>query len=403
MIPTRIVALALTLSALALAGCTRREADDPRRVVVDAYADLVLATYEDTVQAARELDSAVDALLASPSEASLDAAREKWKAARVSYSYSEAFRFYSGPIDGDGGPEGQLNGWPLDENHIDAVSADAYNAAPGANIIGNPAAFPQITPELVAAQNEDGGEKNIASGYHAIEFLLWGQDLNDPPQSAGRRPFSDFVSDGDANGVNARRGQYLKAATTLLVRDLESLLPAWRKAADGEQNYRAALVSGDVYTGLKRMFTGMAALAEVEMAGERMNVPLLSGDQEEEQSCFSDTTAADLRANAAGIEHVYFARYTRPNGTTVSGPSLADLVQAADPRIAEEMKARLARTREALAALQDPFDREIQPDNAEGRARVQAAIDALRSQSLSLGRAANSLKVFLSDLEGLGD
>lgn len=401
--PIRIVTLALTLVALVLAGCARREADDPRRGVVDAYADLVLATYEDAVQAARELERAVDALLAEPSEASLTVAREKWQAARAPYDHSEAFRFYSGPIDGDGGPEGQLNGWPLDENHIDAVRADTYNAAPGANIIGNPQAYPEITPELIAAQNEDGGEKNIASGYHAIEFMLWGQDLNDPAHSAGNRPYTDFVSDGNPDSANARRGKYLKAATTLLVRDLESLLPAWRKPAAGEQNYRSNLVSGDVYTALKRMFTGMAALSEVEMAGERMNVPLLSGDQEEEQSCFSDTTAADLRANAEGIEHVYFARYTRLDGTRISGPSLADLVKAADPRMADEMAARLTRTREALAALQDPFDREIQPDNTAGRARVQAAIDALRAQSLSLGRAANSLGIFLSDLEGLGD
>jgi putative iron-regulated protein len=398
----RIVTLALTLTALVLSGCAQREPDDPRRPVLDAYADLVLATYEDALQAAQDLDRAVDALLANPSEETLQAAREKWKAARIPYGYSEAFRFYAGPIDGDGGPEGQLNGWPLDENHIDAVS-DAYNAAPGANIIGNPDAFPEITPELVAAQNEEGGEKNIASGYHAIEFLLWGQDLNDPPESAGQRPYTDFVSDGDPRSVNARRGQYLKAATTLLLRDLESLLPEWRKPPSGAENYRSRMVSGDVYTGLKRMFTGIAALAEVEMASERMNVPLLSGDQEEEQSCFSDTTAADLRANAAGIEHVYFGRYTRLDGTVVSGPSLADLVQAADPRVAEEVNARLERVRETLAAIRDPFDREIQPDNAEGRARVQEGIDALRALSLSLGRAANSLKIFLSDLEGLGD
>lgn len=162
-------------------------------------------------------------------------------------------------------------------------------------------------------------------------------------------------------------------------------------------------MSGDVYTGLKRMFTGIAALAEVEMAGERLNVPLLSSDQEEEQSCFSDTTADDLRANAAGIEHVYFARYERRDGTVVTGPSLADLVREADPRMAEEMEARIARTLEALAALRTPFDREILESNEAGRERVQAAIDALRAEALSFSRAARALKIFLSDLQGLGD
>ncbi|HKE92960.1 MAG TPA: imelysin family protein [Povalibacter sp.] len=401
----RIAAPAILVSLYMCAGCTRQPPDDPRRPVVETYAAIVLATYEDTLTATRALDQAVDDLLAHPSEQTLQVARERWRAARVPYGYSEAFRFYAGPIDGAGGPEPQINGWPLDENHIDAVQLDTYNAAPGRNIIGNPQDFPAITPELVAAQNEAGGEKNIASGWHAIEFLLWGQDRNDPPDSAGQRPYTDFVAHGDpATDVAARRGQYLKAATTLLIRDLEGLVSAWTPAAKGAPpTYRSKLVGGDVYTGLKHMLTGMAALSEVEMAGERMNVPLLSGDQEEEQSCFSDTTADDLRVNSQGIEHVYYARYTRPSGEVVTGPSLADLVKKADPRVAEEMEARLTRTRETLTAIRNPYDREILPDNKDGRARVQAGVDALHAQALSFGRAANSMQIFLSDLEGLGD
>jgi putative iron-regulated protein len=385
---------------LSIAGCSSKAPEDARRAVIETYADIVFATYEDSIHSAKALDAAVDELITNPNQQTLAAAREKWRASRIPYSYSEAFRFYAGPIDDDDGPEGQLNGWPLDENHIDAVR-EGYNAAPGANIIGDLHAFPEITSDLIAAQNESGGEKNIASGYHAIEFLLWGQDLNDPPDSAGQRAYTDF--DGSANEVNARRGKYLKAATTLLIDDLERVAEQWRKLPEGQTNYRTTLISGDVPTALKRMFTGMAALAEVEMAGERMNVPLLSSDQEEEQSCFSDTTTFDLRANAAGIEHVYYAKYTRLDGTSVSGSSLAALVKEKDQRIAEEMDARIARTREALQAVGNPFDREIHSDNKEGQARIQAAIDALRAEALSFTRAARSIQIFLSDLQGLGD
>jgi putative iron-regulated protein len=291
----------------------------------------------------------------------------------------------------------------MDENHIDAVNTASYIAAPGLNIVGNKEAFPAITPELIAAQNESGGEKNVASGYHAIEFLLWGQDLNDPPDSAGRRPFTDYVANGDATSVAARRGQYLKATSTLLIRDLDSVVAQWRVPATGMENYRTKLVTGDVYTGLKHMITGMTALAEVEMAGERMNVSLLSGDQEEEQSCFSDTSADDLRHNAQGIENVYLGRYKRADGSVVSGPALVDLVKASDARVAEEMTDRMTRVRETLAAIHDPYDREIQAENAEGKARVQAGIDALRAEAQSFARVALSLKIFLSPIEGSGD
>jgi putative iron-regulated protein len=402
-IRTRYTGVAfVALASLFLSSCTR-QTDDPRRAIIKAYADIVLATYEDTIETARALERAVDELIANPSEATLNAARERWKAARIPYGYSEAFRFYGGPIDDDDGPEGRLNGWPLDENHIDAVRGDLYNAAPGENIVGNASKFPEITAGLVAAQNEAGGEKNIASGYHAIEFLLWGQDFNDPPESTGQRAYTDFVATGEAATTNMRRGQYLKAATTLLIRDLESVAAEWREPENGQTNYRSTLITGDVPTALKRMFTGMAALAEVEMAGERMEVPLLSSDQEEEQSCFSDTTSDDLRANAAGIEHVYYAKYTRLSGTTVSGPSLAELVKAKDSRMAEEMDARIARVRQTMQAIQSPFDREIQAANAEGQARAQAAIEALRAEALSLTRSARSIQIFLSDLQGLGD
>ncbi len=403
MLASALKSAAAALVCLSLAtGCTRTEPKDERVPVLENYANIVLATYEDTIATARELDAAIDELLANPSEQTLNAARERWRAARIPYGHSEAFRFYGGPIDGEDGPEGQLNGWPLDENHIDAVLGDKYNAAPGLNIIGNPERFPEITPELIAEQNEAGGEKNIASGYHAIEFLLWGQDLNDPPESAGQRPYTDFVAQGDpATDVNARRGKYLKAASTLILSDLESVAAQWRTSQ--EPNYRSEFLTRDVYTSLKRMFTGIAALAEVEMAGERMNVPLLSSDQEEEQSCFSDLTAEELRANAVGIESVYFGSYQRLDGSTVSGPSLAELVKAKDARAAEEIEARLARTRQALAEIKNPFDREILPENAEGRARMQAAIDALRAQALSFARGARAIEIFLSDLEGLGD
>jgi putative iron-regulated protein len=399
----RLAGIAAMAALCVFSGCARKAPDDARRPVVENYANLVLATYEDCLSTLRALDTAIDAFLAAPSDATLATARDRWREARIPYSRSEAFRFYAGPIDREGGPEGQINGWPLDENHIDAVVVEKYGAAPGLNIIGDAASFPSITPELIAAQNEAGGEKNIASGYHAIEFLLWGQDFNDPPESAGRRSFQDYVSNGDANSAKARRGAYLKAATTLLIRDVESIVAQWREPAVGTENYRSAFITGDVYTGLKRMLTGIITLAEVEMAGERMNVPLLSGDQEEEQSCFSDTSAEDLRNNAAGIESVYFGRYESPSGKKISGPSLAEAVRAADPRVADEIEARLARTREALEAIRSPFDREIQPDNKEGQARVQAAIDSLHAQTQSFTRVAQALQIFLSPIQSDGD
>jgi putative iron-regulated protein len=70
------------------------------------YADLALAGYQDSLTSATALQQAVAALVANPSDATLQAARDAWKAARVPYQQTEAFRF-GNPIVDDW--EGRVN------------------------------------------------------------------------------------------------------------------------------------------------------------------------------------------------------------------------------------------------------------------------------------------------------
>ena len=191
--------------------------------VIDGYTAIVRAGYDDTLATARALKTAVDAFVAAPSPATLEAARTAWKAAREPYGQTEAFRFYDGPIDDpDTGPEGRINSWPLDEVYIDYVEGNATGG-----IINDPAMFPTLTKQAIADQNAVGGEENISTGYHAIEFLLWGQDMD--PNGPGARPYTDYVTGGAAN--HDRRGQYLKLVAELLVDDLQAVVDAWEPDA----------------------------------------------------------------------------------------------------------------------------------------------------------------------------
>ena len=74
--PLRILGLSLAVLPPGAAHATVGE-------VLDTYADIAHATYEDSLHAARDLQTAVDRLLAEPSAATLDAARRAWRAARV--------------------------------------------------------------------------------------------------------------------------------------------------------------------------------------------------------------------------------------------------------------------------------------------------------------------------------
>lgn len=348
--------------------------------VVAQYATLVHANYDDTLQSARTLRTAVRAFTAKPSEATLAEARKTWLAAREFYGQTEAFRFYGGPIDDEDGPEGQLNAWPMDESYVDRVEGN-----PDAGLI-NDRKF-AITKKNLAAQNERGGEENIATGWHAIEFFLWGQDLSET--GPGDRNFEDFV-DGKAPNADRRR-QYLNVVTDLLIDDLTFLVKAWDPKA--KNNYRATFVKGGQES-LRKMLVGLGSLSRGELAGERLEVALNSQDQEDEHSCFSDNTHRDAVTNALGIQNVWLGEYTRANGTRLKGPSLRDLVAAKDAALAEKTTAQITASVKAAEGIQAPFDREIIGGNdAPGRQRIQKTIDSLTQQSKDLVAAANAIGI----------
>lgn len=335
---------------------------------VATYSRIVLASYEDSLEAAVALDDAIGALLEDPSEEKLQDARDAWRAAREPYLQTETYRFYEGPIDNtEDGPEGLLNAWPLDENFIDYV-ADNDNAG----IINDLDAT--IDAEALIGLNEVGGEKNIATGYHAIEFLLWGQDQDD--DGPGARPYTDFVDGGTAANQDRRR-EYLRVVSALLVENLASLVDAWK---EDEDNYRADFEAEEPEVALDRMLSGMIILSGFETGGERLQTALNTGDQEDEHSCFSDNTDRDMVQDVRGIQNVWLGRYERTDGSTVSGVGIADVVAGTDADLAEQVSDRIAESLELAEALLPPFDQEIMLGNDAGRARVSALIDSLDTQ-----------------------
>ncbi|MBK9441279.1 MAG: iron-regulated protein [Comamonadaceae bacterium] len=348
--------------------------------VVANYATLVHANYQDVHQAALALQSAVDAFLATPSAATQEAAQKAWRAAREAYGQTEAFRFYGGPIDNDNGVEGRMNAWPMDESFVDSVKGK-----PNAGLVNN-TKF-KISAKSLMAQNERGGEENIATGWHAIEFFLWGQDLSET--GPGARSFEDFVV-GKAPNADRRR-LYMKTVMDLLVSDTASLVKAW--APDVKTNYRAKFEKGGKES-IRKMLVGLGSLSRGELAGERLEVALNSQDQEDEHSCFSDNTHRDAATNAKGIQNVWLGSYKRLDGSQVSGPSLKDLTALTDPALADKTTQQIASSVAAAEAIQAPFDREIMgAKDAPGRQRIQKTIASLTQQSKDLVAAASAVGI----------
>ncbi|MCU0761961.1 MAG: iron-regulated protein [Hydrogenophaga sp.] len=369
---------AATVLSLALASGVHAKTPATPATVAAHYATLVHANYSDTLSSAKAMHDAIKAFTAAPSQANLDAARKAWLVAREFYGQTEAFRFYGGPIDDDKGPEGQLNAWPMDESYVDYVEGKKT-----AGLINNRKVA--ITKKSLAAQNEKGGEENVATGWHAIEFLLWGQDLSET--GPGNRGFEDFV-DGKAPNADRRR-QYLNVVTELLIDDLNFLVKAWAPGA--KNNYRAKFEKGGNES-LRKMFVSLGSLSRGELAGERLEVALSSQDQEDEHSCFSDNTHRDAVTNAKGIENVWLGRYVRADGSTLQGPSLRELVAAKDAALAEKTTQQMRSSVQAAEAIPAPFDRAILPGNP-GRAKIEATIQSLTAQSDQIVAAAAAVGI----------
>lgn len=397
--------LALLLTASPSLAATPEE-------VTQHYADMAEAAYQDSLTTAQTLQQAVAALIATPSDATLQAARDAWKAARVPYLQTEAFRF-GNPIVDDW--EGRVNAWPLDEGLIDYTAGGYGNeenqlaalnviATPKFTLSGAEIDASAITPDLIAhtLHEADGIEANVASGYHAIEFLLWGQDLNGTNPGAGTRPWTDFAAGETCTNDHCdRRADYLRSATDLLVADLTEMAGDW----DVNGPARAA-VTANPKKGLLAILTGMGSLSYGELAGERMKLGLMLNDPEEEQDCFSDNTHNSHYYDGLGIRNIYLGTYIRADGSVMTGPALADLVAAIDPAVEAQLKSELDASVAALQAVKaagdagQTYDTLIAPGNADGEALIMAAVSALVTQTASIDRAVTALGLSKITFEG---
>jgi len=385
-----------------------------KAAVLDTYADIALAKYQDSLTTAQTLKAAVDTLVATPSAEALQAAKTAWLAARVPYQQTEVYRFGNAIVDDW---EGKVNAWPLDEGLIDYVDA-AYGGATdeneyaGLNVIANPSFTlsgetidaAEITPALLEGQlhEADDVESNVATGYHAVEFMLWGQDLNGHGAGAGNRPWTDYAAGDACTGGNCdRRGDYLTAATDLLISDLEWMVAQWQESGEARTQLTA-----DEDAGISTILTGMGSLSYGETAGERMRLGVMLNDPEEEHSCFADNTHNDHFYNAVGIRNVYMGSYTRVDGTVVSGTSLSSLVAEADPAVDAELQAKLTTsvlemTEMKIAAEAGfAYDAMLERGNARGEALILGAVDALVDQTRSIERAVAALGVDAIEIEG---
>ncbi len=380
--------------------------------VVNNYVNIAYAKYNDSLNTAKDLLVSINLFLEKPNEKTHADAKATWLKSRVPYQQTEVYRFGNEIVDNW---EGKVNSWPLDEGMIDYVDAtyiSGENDYAVLNIIANPILKIDgniidstiITKELLTNSLHElsGNEANVATGYHAIEFLLWGQDLNGSGPGAGKRSFNDYSLTNCKNNNCDRRRMYLKVVTELLVYDLEEIVEAW--GPNGEA--RKKIENEQLSNAIKIIITGMGSLSYGELAGERMKLGLMLHDPEEEHDCFSDNTHNSHYYNALGIQNTYLGRYITSDGSKVSGSSLSSLVADKDKELDKRMKSALKNTMTKMAIINNmaengqSYDQLISEGNIKGNKIIQEAINSLINQTKYIEEVAIALNLNKFSIEG---
>ena len=398
----------LSLSLVGMLACSQPPKPPAlEEAIIENYADIAFAIYDDSLTQATLLGQAIDSLVATPNAETLRSARQAWIDTREPYMQSEAYRFGNPVVDAF---DMRLNAWPLDESFIDYVAPSPLAAlgleeAHSVNVIANISInyggqtldATQIDKRFLSQTLHElgGNEAHVATGFHALEFLLWGQDLISDQMQAGARPATDFDPSQCSNPSCARRIAYLGAVIALLLEDLEAARDVW--AVGGAA--RLSLTDIPVEQALGRMFHSLGSLAYGELAGERMKLGLMLQDPEEEHDCFSDNTHNAHYYNALGLKNVWTGLYTRIDGAVVSGPSLRDLLAAKDLAHAQDVSGKLDTAMAAFSDLRargetiEHYDQMITGQSADGKQTIETAIAALIELANGFERSAVKLEL----------
>ncbi len=428
-----VAAIALTSNAATNTEPKKLEVTQVKSIL-QAYSDIALANYSDALKDAKALKTAIDTFSKNPTQVNLDAAKKAWLESRESYGQTEIFRLANGPVDAEegwvseayGSLEGQINAWPLDENMID-YTIDADGKLTSGNIIDTVGKFnpggeeskevdvTKITADALGELNENGGDANVSTGYHAIEFLLWGQDqdysnfmtdaVTPGAMTAGQRPLTDFTTDKNAK----RRLAYLQASTTKLVDDLAVITSAWEKNVKGNNGLYQAALKGELKgkeaskniessEAMKQIIAGMGVFIKSELANERIAVAVLTPSEEDEHSCFSDNTHRDIANNYLGFKNILTATY---NGKKY-GKALLDATDAETKARIEKLMASIEdkiNSIDEVAKTKAHFDYQIRPENEQSKVIVK-----LKNEMRKLGdemvnvAAANGISLTTEDV-----
>jgi predicted lipoprotein len=315
----------LLVGALLVAACAPSQLPDGERRVAlkQATEQVILPTYRELEERARELAALLVELHEAPEAADLEATRRAYLEVRAPLGETQAFGF---------GPATELHSTAvLDQSPLDATRLEAELAGDA-----------ELTPSHLRSL---GANKR---GLHAIEYLLF------PADDAA---LTDALL--EISSAGARRRQYASSAGVLVAQGAEELLAAWEPDQGGygrrfSEPGGPDSISSSVQAGLDVLLNEAVFASEV-MANLKLGKPLGSEtggevDPAAQESERSGSSLADLLANWRGVRNVYLGTRDGSQGT-----SLSSLVQAKSPSTDQRAREALDSAEAGLLGVPEPL------------------------------------------------
>ena len=137
-----------------------------------------------------------------------------------------------------------------------------------------------------------------------------------------------------------------------------------------------------------------------------MKLGVLLHDPEEEHDCFSDNTHNSHYYDEVGMAAIWNGKYTRTDGSVVSGPSIRELAAAKAPEAAARVDEAFAATLAKMDVMKTTadsgkmaYDQMLGADNAEGNKIVNDVVDSLVAQARAVEGVVTALNLSI-ELEG---
>jgi predicted lipoprotein len=301
--------------------------------------------YDSLSKAGTALNTAINNLVATPTDANLQTAQTAWKKMRLFWERTEGFLI--GPVE-EQDYDPNTDTWPTDYQQMDALLA-------GSNPL-NLSDVQSLDPTL--------------RGYHPIEYLIFGK--------GGSRKASE---------LDARKIKYLTSLTADLEANVQALHDSW--TTGGASSYAQKILTagaGNTTYASKQAFFLVLAGAVADICNEvgqqnedgKMYNPFSTKDSSLAESPYSGNSLIDFKNNIIGAQQVYLGY----NG----GKGIKDLVAAKNKDLDAKIQA-------AITAAVNSFDNISGADNM----RFEVAITQRRTQIQTTMDLLNTLQALLEN------